>query len=122
MDINKAIAELKQRPGFTDNVGMMMVHNGVVRSWSRQDHQQVSSITVTQDKEKIRSICQELEKSPGIFAIVWEALEGNFKPGDDVLFFIVAGDVRENVKATYAEVLERIKSEGVTKQEHFLES
>ncbi len=120
MDINKAIATLKQRPGFTDNVGMMLVHNGVVRSWSRDEHKSVSSITITQDKDKIRAICEEVEKKPGIFAIVFEALEGEFKPGDDVLFFIVAGDIRENVKAAYAEVLERIKSEGVSKQEHFI--
>ncbi len=119
MDINKALAELKQRQGFTENVGMMLIHNGVVRAWSREDHKPVSSITVTQDKEKIRSICQELEKNPGIFAIVWDAREGQFYPGDDVLFFIVAGDIRENVKATFAEVLDRIKAEGVTKQEHF---
>ncbi len=120
MDINKALAELKQRPGFSDNVGMMLIHNGVVRSWSRKDHQGVSSITIRQDKDKIREICQEMEQRPGIFAIEWDALEGEFKPGDDVLFLIVAGDIRENVKATFAELLDRIKSEGVSKQEHFI--
>ncbi len=120
MDINKAIAELKQRPGFADNVGMMLIHNGVVRSWSRNEHKNVGSITIRQDKEKIRAICQEMEQQPGIFAIVWDALEGEFKPGDDVLFLIVAGDIREHVKATFAELLDRIKSEGVSKQEHFI--
>ena len=30
MDINKTLKELKQAPGFTEHVGMMLVHNGVV--------------------------------------------------------------------------------------------
>ncbi len=120
MDINKALAELKQRPGFTDNVGMMLIHNGVVRGWSRQDHKDVTSITIRQDKDKIRAICEEMEQRPGIFAIVWDAREGEFKPGDDVLFLIVAGDIRENVKSTFSDLLERVKSEGVSKQEHFI--
>ena len=38
MDINKTLQELKARPGFADHVGMMLVHNGVVRAWSRGDH------------------------------------------------------------------------------------
>ncbi len=120
MDINKTIAELKQRPGFTDNVGMVLVHNGVARGTSRHDGKRVSSITVKQNKEKIHEICQELEKNPGIFAIAWDALEGEFKPGDDILFLVVAGDIREHVKATLAELLDRVKSECVVKQEHFI--
>ncbi len=120
MDINKAIADLKQRPGFTDNVGMMLIHNGVVRGWSRQERKTVTSLTVRHNKDKIREICQEMEKRPGIFAIVWDALEGDFQPGDDVLFLIVAGDIRENVKATFSELLERVKSEGAIKQENLV--
>ncbi len=121
MDINKTIAQLKQRPGFAENVGMMLIHNGVVRGTSRNDKKTVTSITVTHNEEKIRSICQELEKNPGIFAIVWQAMSGEFKPGDDVLFLIVAGDIRENVKDTFAQLLERVKSEGVQKQEYLLD-
>lgn len=37
MDISKTIQQLKAEPGFTDNVGMVLVHNGVVRGWSRAD-------------------------------------------------------------------------------------
>ena len=117
MDINKAIKELKQRPGFSDNVGMMLIHNGVVRGWSRKTHETVQSIRVTPDREKMRAICAEMEQRPGIFAILSDAVEGELRPGDDVLFLVVAGDIRENVKATFAELLDRIKSEAVVKQE-----
>lgn len=37
-------------------------------------------------------------------------------PGDDPLFIIVAGDVRENVKPVLAKLLDRIKAEAVTKR------
>lgn len=118
MDINKTLQELKQLPGFADNVGMMMVHNGVVRGWSRNDHKTVTHIRVTPNRAKMNEICREMEQKPGIFKIVADAVEGDLKPGDDVLFFIVAGDIRENVKATFAELLDRIKSEAVMKQEY----
>jgi len=97
---------------------MMLVHNGVVRGWSRKDHAPVSSITVSHDQAKMDAICHEMEQRPGIFAIVAQANGGELQPGDDLLLLVVAGDIRENVKATFAELLDRIKSEAVIKQEH----
>lgn len=117
MDINKTLQELKARPGFADHVGMMLVHNGVVRGWSRGDHAPVTSVRVSHDTAKMEAICREMEQRPGIFAILAQAEDGLLKPGDDLLFLVVAGDIREHVKATFAELLDRIKSEAVIKQE-----
>ncbi|WP_045221185.1 molybdenum cofactor biosynthesis protein MoaE [Desulfonatronum thioautotrophicum] len=117
MDISQAIARLKQEPGFADNVGMVLVHNGTVRSWSRKDKQQVTALEVTPDQTKIQELVQDFSTRPGIFRIVVEARSGRFQPGDDLLFIIVAGDVREHVKPVLAELLERIKAEGVRKRE-----
>ena len=117
MDINKTLQELKARPGFTEHVGMMLVHNGVVRGWSRNDRSPVTSVDITPDRKKMAAIVAEMEQRPGIFAIVADAEEGLLKPGDDLLFLVVAGDIREHVKATFAELLDRIKAEAVIKQE-----
>jgi len=119
VDINKAIADLKKEPGFTENVGMMLVHNGVVRGWSRKDRTEVTAIEVTQDYEKIEEIRKEIEAYDGIFRAVAHAKSGTMLPGDDVLFLIVAGDIRENVKAALADFLDRVKSEAVSKKEIF---
>ncbi len=119
MDISQAIAELKKQPGFTENVGMILVHNGVVRGWSRKDHANITAIEITPDQEKIKAICAEFEKRPGIFRAIAHANGGRMQPGDDVLFLIVAGDIRENVKPALADLLDRIKSEAVTKREIF---
>lgn len=117
MDITQAIAELKKKPGFKDNVGMILIHNGVVRNWSRQGKAAVSHLEVHPDFGKIEQLRQEYLQREGIFEIVIEAREGTFEPGDDLLFIIVAGDLRENIKPVLAELLDRVKAEAVTKRE-----
>lgn len=117
MDITKTLQELKARPGFSQHVGMMLVHNGVVRAWSRKGHTPVKSVRVRPDRKKITALCREMEQRPGIFAVLAEAAEGTLLPGDDLLFLVVAGDIREHVKPVLAELLDRIKNEAVVKQE-----
>lgn len=117
MGLDEIVAELKQRPGFTENVGMILLHNGVVRGWSRDGRKKVKAVEVFANELKIGAICQELGARKGIFAIVAQANEGMLKPGDDLLYLAVAGDLRENVKEVFAELLDRIKSEGVSKKE-----
>jgi len=117
MDISKRIAEMKKQPGFQDNVGMILVHNGVVRNWSRKDRSKVKALEVTPDFNKIEAIRQELLQRDGIFDIVVEAASGEFQPGDDLLFLIVAGDIREHIKPVLSELLDRVKAEAMTKRE-----
>ena len=40
------------------------------------------------------------------------------RPATTCSFLVVAGDIREHVKATFAELLDRIKAEAVIKQEY----
>lgn len=117
MDISKCIAKLKQEPGFQDQVGMVLVHNGVVRNWSRGDGAPVGRVKVVVDQAKIETIRQEIEARKGIFRVVVEASSGEYLPGDDLLFLVVAGDIRENVKAALADLLDLVKSEAVRKEE-----
>ncbi len=119
MDITAAINEMKKEPGFTQNVGMILSHNGVVRAWSRKDKTEVLYVEAFPDLEKIDALRSGFEKRDGIYKILIEAKSGRLNPGDDLLFIIVAGDIRENVKAVLSELLERIKSEAVVKNEIF---
>lgn len=122
MDISKTIQHLKERPDFTDNVGMILIHNGTVRNWSRKDKKQVSALETTIDESIIASLREEYLKKEGIYEIVIEAHSGRFQPGDDLLFIVVAGDIRENIKPVLAELLDRIKAEAVTKKEIYAEN
>ncbi len=76
---------------------------------------------VTSDLEKIEQIRQDIEVMEGIYKVAFEARSGVMQPGDDVLFLIVAGDIRENVKPALALMLDRVKAEAVTKEEFFEE-
>jgi len=117
MDISRTIAEMKARPDFAENVGMVLVHNGTVRGWSRGDRATVTAIEVQVDSDRVNTIREEILQLPGIYDIVIESRSGLLKPGDDLLFLVVAGDIREHVKPALSELLERVKSEAVTKRE-----
>jgi molybdopterin synthase catalytic subunit len=119
MDLSGMVADLKREPGFTDNVGMVLIHNGVVRGWSRKDKTPVRGVRVTPDRETMERLRTEFESRPGIFRIIVHANSGELVPGDDLLYIIVAGDIRENVKPVLADLLDRIKAEAVFKEEIF---
>jgi molybdopterin synthase catalytic subunit len=116
MDISKTIASLKALPGFHEKVGMVLVHNGVARSTSRNGAP-VASLEVRVDADLVEAIRREGEAMPGMFRVLVEARAGTFVPGDDLLFIIAAGDIRENVLAGLTHTLTRIKAEAITKRE-----
>jgi len=118
VDISKKIAELKQDKNFAENVGMILIHNGVVRGTKREDGSPVSKLEVKADREKISSIVKDIEAMDGIYKVVAEAVDGVMMPGDDLLYLIVCGDIRENVKPALALLLDRVKSEAVAKKEY----
>lgn len=121
MDISKRIAELKKDEKFAENVGMILIHNGVVRGGTkREDGSPVAKLEVKADRDKIESIRRDIESMEGIYKVVVEAIDGVMKPGDDLLYLIVAGDIRENVKPALALLLDRVKSEAVEKKEYTL--
>lgn len=117
MDLNKTLAELKTRPGFADRVGMVLIHNGVVRGYSRDGQKRIKELKVKPDQEAIEAIQQKYSRRPGIFAVLIQAREGVFRPGDDLLHIIVAGDIRENVKPVLSEALEEVKTRAMHKEE-----
>ncbi len=95
MDITAAINEMKREPRFTQNVGLILSHNGVVRAWSRKDKKEVLYIEVSPDPGKINTFRDVFEKKNGIYKILIEATSGRLKPGDDLLFIIAAGNSRK---------------------------
>ncbi|MBN1654712.1 MAG: molybdenum cofactor biosynthesis protein MoaE [Deltaproteobacteria bacterium] len=117
MDITYEIAKMKAEPGFSEHVGMILIHSGVVRGWSHTDKMPVKVIDVEPNFEKIELLRRQYSQRPGIYKILVEARQGRLRPGDDLLFIMVAGDIRENVKPVLAELLDRIKAEAVRKTE-----
>ena len=117
MSLDRIVKDIKSRPGYSENVGMIALHNGTVREWSRNGHKKVIAVEVFANELKVGEICQEVGTMPGIFAVTAEPQQGRLKPGDDLLYLAVAGDVREHVLPAFETLLNRIKSEAVEKRE-----
>ncbi len=120
MDIQKIMAAVKAHPDYAD-AGMVLYHNGVVRSTSR-DGRKVSGLRVAVDHDRLAALVQEQKKRPGIVEILVEINEDiDLTVGDDVMLLAVAGDVRENVIAVLTDTLNAIKSTVTEKTEYFTE-
>jgi len=117
MSLDRMLEEIKCIPGFADHVGMLLSHEGIVRSWSRDKGKAVSAVRVEVDQSLIEELRREFESYPGIFKVAIETEEGLMYPGDELLRLVVAGDIRENVIPALSELLDRMKGEVIHKEE-----
>jgi molybdopterin synthase catalytic subunit len=117
MDVNRLVARIKRHPGYAD-VGMILCHNGVVRSWSR-DGRRVSKLRVAVDHDRLNAVIQKARRHPGIVDVQVDiAHDRELAVGEDLMLLAVAGDVRETVIAVLRDTLEAIKT-SVTKKTEF---
>jgi molybdopterin synthase catalytic subunit len=118
MELTALIDRIKSQPDYA-KVGMILSHNGVVRGTSRNG-QHVSGLTVSVDREALDDILAEQRQRPGIVDIVVEFREGSLKVGDDLMFIVVAGDLRDHVIPVLEDTLNAIKKRVARKTEHFV--
>jgi molybdopterin synthase catalytic subunit len=118
MSLTHLIDTIKNHPDY-HQAGMILCHNGVVRSTSR-DGRKVSGLTISVDNEKLEQVIASNKKTPGIIDILVE-INANRKleVGDDVMFLVVAGDIRETVIRVLTDTLNAIKSTVTHKTEFF---
>ena len=120
MNINKMLESIKQNPDF-EKAGMVLCHNGVVRSTSR-DGRKVKGLRVSVNHQKLAQIISEQKQQTGIVDIKVEiAEERDLAVGDDVMMLLVAGDIRENVIAVLTDALNLIKGTVTKKTEFFID-
>ncbi len=105
-------------------VGMFLVHNGVVRQTSKDkvrygidDGYVVKGMEFYFDIEKVDSAVEKAYKMEGIFHVrVW-LNEGRLKLGEDIMYVLVGGDIRPHVINAIQFLVAKIKSECVTEIE-----
>ena len=117
--LESMINKVKTHPCYPD-VGMILCHNGVVRKNSREGRK-VTGLSVTVDHEILKKIIEDQKQKKGIIEVLVEVRDG--KPlavGEDVMYIVVAGDIRENVIAALSETLNRVKSEATSKEQFFV--
>jgi len=119
MDLTHMIDTIKKHPDY-HRAGMILCHNGVVRDTSR-DGRKVSGLTLSVDHEKLSRVVETYKSKPGIVEILVEIAENKkLAVGDDVMFLVVAGDIRENVIAVLSDTLNAIKTTVTQKTEFFV--
>jgi molybdopterin synthase catalytic subunit len=112
------VAKVKAHPRFSQ-AGMILAHNGVVRGTAR-DGKPVTGLTIEVDHDRLEQILAEERARPGILDIQVYIQENKpLNVGDDVMFLVVAGDIRENVIAALTDTLNRIKSDVTRKTQFF---
>lgn len=118
--LTEMVGKVKAHPEY-HKAGMILCHNGVVRSTSR-DGRQVSGLSVEVDWQKLTEIVDSQKKKPGIVEILVEINEGeHLGIGDDVMYIVVAGDIRETVIEVLTNTLNLIKSTVTSKTEFFVQ-
>jgi molybdopterin synthase catalytic subunit len=95
---------------------MILCHNGIVRGTSR-DGKPVAELTVKADHHRLGEILVEMKARPGIIEVLAEVREGTLQVGDDVMYVVVAGDIRENVFPVLEDTVNTIKRDVTRKTE-----
>lgn len=110
------LVEKVKRETDPAKVGMIACHNGVVRATTRAG-EPAEYLDVEADEEILERILGDMRTRPGIAAVEAHAISGRRHVGDDLLYIVVAGDIRENVLPVLGETLDRVKAEAVRKRE-----
>ncbi|MBU2511534.1 molybdenum cofactor biosynthesis protein MoaE [bacterium] len=119
MNLANLIASIKSHPNYHE-AGMILCHNGVVRSTSR-DGRKVSGLRVAVDHKKLKEVITTNKNRNGIIEILIEiAEEKDLNVGDDVMYIVVAGDIRENVIETLYNTLNDVKATVTSKTEYYV--
>ncbi len=119
MHLIQLIDAIKKHPDYR-RVGMILCHNGIVRATSR-DGRPVSGLTISVNYEKLDQVIKAYKQQPGIIEILVEIADNRrLFVGDDVMFLVVAGDVRENVIAVLNDTLNAVKTSVTKKREFFV--
>jgi molybdopterin synthase catalytic subunit len=122
--VDEWLREAKADPAAL-NVGMFLVHNGVVRQTPKAKVRQgldegtlVTGMEFSYDAAKLEEAIAEAYKLDGIFYIrVW-LNEGQLEVGDDIMLVLIGGDIRPHVVDALQFLVGKIKNECVTEIEH----
>ncbi len=119
------LKEAKQDPAAAQ-VGMYLVHNGVVRGTAKamvrqgaKDTEPVTGMCFSYDKEKVEAAIAETYQMDGIFYIRTWLNEGNLSVGDDIMYVLIGGDIRPHIVDALQYLVGRIKNECVVEDEKY---
>ena len=121
----EALERLKRNPDF-EKAGAVACFIGVVRNQTPKGEKVVKlEIEAYEEKanETLEEICRQLEEREGIIAVEIHHFTGEFKPGEELVYVLVAGKHRQETFQTLKKAVERYKKEAaIFKKEHIITS
>jgi molybdopterin synthase catalytic subunit len=117
------IKNAKKEDSFK-KAGAITLFIGVVREEDKKG-ERVEKLELEAYEEKanqtLERICDDLRKKPGVTDVQIHHLLGEFAPGENLVYVLVAGSHRQNIFPVLEEAVERYKSEApIFKKEHVL--
>jgi molybdopterin synthase catalytic subunit len=113
--IDRWIEEVKQATN-PEELGMILVHNGVVRGISKSE-KPVHGMKLSYDEKKLKSVIPIFKQRKGVAEVKAWINAGNLKVGDNIMFLLVAGRFKTDVLPVFEELLALVKNEIVTEEE-----
>jgi molybdopterin synthase catalytic subunit len=115
------IKDAKKKPDFK-KAGAITLFIGVVREETKKG-EKVEKLELEAYEEKanqtLEKICNDLRKKPGVTDVQIHHMLGEFNPGEDLVYVLVAGSHRQNIFPVLEQAVERYKSEApIFKKEH----
>lgn len=96
--------------------GMFLVHNGVVRGTSRSG-ELIAGMELAVDRDRLEEIISSARLMEGVTYVRAWVNEGRLAVGDDIMYVVVAGDIREHVFEALQALVRMIKTQVVTETE-----
>ena len=113
--IDRWVEEIKQTAN-PEELGMILVHNGIVRGTSKSG-KPVHGMKLSYDEKKLKSVIPIFKRRKGVAEVrVW-INTGNLKVGDNIMLLLVAGRFKTDVLPVLEELLTLVKNEIVTEEE-----
>jgi molybdopterin synthase catalytic subunit len=115
VEVTAWIAEVK-RATPPERLGMLLVHNGVVRGTSRAGAI-VAGMRLEVDRTRLDEVVRAASETEGVEAVYAWVNEGELVVGDDIMYVLVAGTIRPVVIPALEDLVREIKTTVVTEIE-----
>jgi len=112
--IHEWIDEIKAKSP-KDQLGMILVHNGIVRATSK-DGKPVQGMYLSYDEKLLANLVKQFKETDGIVDIKVWLNQGKLSIGDDIMYVLVAGRFRTDVLPVFQELIREIKSNVVNEK------
>jgi molybdopterin synthase catalytic subunit len=113
--IDEIVERIKKR-SKPENLGMILVHDGIVRGSSKSGGS-VKGMNLSYDRDKLNELVKEIESREGIEAVEVWINEGKLEVGDEIMIVAIGGRFRTDVLPAFEEMIKRIKAEVVKEVE-----